>query len=163
MEQPRFEEKQFIGANKSTLSLRIFMALFCFVAYYFTDVPEINGDLLFFLGLAILVVSVILLFVTHIHTRIFSEMILLETFWSKRKVEIPVNSLIKAERTKYSQYFINNLAFNLHRSGIVKFYTGGKEAVSLTDNTGMVFLIGTNKPEEFLRVVLEQMKHTTRK
>lgn len=160
--QTRFEEKQFIGANKSTLSLRIFMALFCFVAYYFTDVPEINGDLLFFMGIAILLISVILLFVTHIHTRIFDNVILLETFWSKRKVEIPVNTLIKAERTQYSQYIINNLAYNLHRSGIVKFYTGGREALRLTDKSGMVYLIGTNKPEEFLRVVLEQMKQATR-
>jgi len=163
MKDLRFEERQYIGANKSSLSLRIFLALFCFVAYYYTDVPEINADLLFFLGIAILVISVALLFVTHIHTRIYNEFILLDGFWGNRKVKIPLTSIIKAEKTRYSTYLINNPVYNLHRSGTIKFYTGGKEAVKLTDREGINYLIGTDKPEEFLRVVLEQLKtHTNR-
>jgi hypothetical protein len=148
-----FEERQYIGANKSTLSLRIFLAIFCFVLYYFTDVPEVDGDLLFFLGVAILVISVILLFVTHIHTRIYREFILLDGYWGNKKVKIQLNSIVKAEKSRYSQYIINNPVYNLHRSGVIKFYTGGKEAIRLTDKDGMVYLVGTNKPEEFLRVI----------
>jgi ABC-type transport system involved in multi-copper enzyme maturation permease subunit len=153
-----FEERQFIGTNKSSLSLRIFLALFCFVAYYYTDVPEINGDLFFVVGIAILVISVILLFITHIHTRISGGMLTLDGFPGSRKVEIPVDSITKAEKTRYSTYFINNPVYNLHRSGIVKFYTGGKDAIRLTDREGKQYLIGTHKPEEFLRVVLEQIR-----
>jgi len=156
--QPLFEERQYIGANKSTLSLRIFLALFCFVAYNYTDVPEINGDILFFLGVAILVISVILLFVTHIHTRIFDGYVFLDGFWGNTKVKIPISDITGAEKTLYSTYLINNPVYNLHRGGVVKFYTGGKEAVKLTDNKGKQYLIGTHKPEEFLRVVLEQLK-----
>jgi hypothetical protein len=143
------------------LSLRIFLAVFCFVAYNYTDVPEVNGDLLFFLGIAILVISVILLFVTHIHTRIYNGYILLEGSLGNRKVKVPLDTIVKAEKTKYSNYLINNPVYNLHRSGVIKFYTGGKEAVLLTDREGMQYLIGSHKPEEFLRVVLEQLQVKT--
>ena len=153
-----FEERQFIGSNKSSLSLRIFLALFCFVAYNFTDVPEVNGDLLFFLGVFILVVSVLLLFVTHIHTRIYPGYITLDGTFNKRKVKIPFSSIATAEKTGYSNYIINNPVYNLHRDGIIKFYTGGKDAIRLTDRDGLVYIIGTHKPEEFLRVINEQ-KH----
>ncbi len=155
---PLFEERQFIGTNKSTLSLRIFLALFCFVAYNYTDVPELNGDLLFFLGIFILVVSVILLFVTHIHTVIAGDTLVLEGSWGNRKVEIPIGNVLKAEKTSYSKYIINNPVFNLHRSGLIKFYTGGKDAVKLTMNDGKKYLIGTHKPEELVRVVMERVK-----
>jgi len=155
---PLFEERQYIGANKSTLSLRIFLALFCFVAYNYTDVPEVNGDLLFFLGIAILVISVVLLFVTHIHTSIFPGFILLEGSLGNRKVKVPLDTIVKVEKTRYSNYIINNPVYNLHRSGIIKFYTGGKDAIRLVDRDGMQYLIGTHKPEEFLRVVSEMIK-----
>jgi hypothetical protein len=151
-----FEERQFIGANKSSLSLRIFLALFCFVAYNYTDVPELNGDILFFLGVFILVISVLLLFVTHIHTRIYPGYVTLDGTFNKRKVKIPFDSIVTAEKTRYSNYIINNPVYNLHRDGIIKFYTGGKDAIRLTDKAGLVYIIGTHKPEEFLRVINEQ-------
>lgn len=155
-----FEERQYIGTNKSTLSLRIFLAIFCFVAYNYTDVPEVNGDLLFFLGVAILVISVILLFVTHLHTSVIKGAIMLDGFWGNRKVKIPVDSLVAAEVTRYSTYIINNPVYNLHRDGVIKFYTGGKDAVKITDRDGMIYLIGTHKPEELLRVIQDQIKKT---
>ena len=152
-----FEERQYIGTNKSTLSLRIFLALFCFVAYYYTDVPEINGDLLFFLGIAILVISIILMFVTHIHTRIYEGYVLIDGLLGASKVKIVTSSLISAEATPYSNYLINNPVYNLHRDGTIKFYSGGKDAVRLKDRDGMEYLIGTHKPEEFIRVIRSQL------
>lgn len=153
-----FEERQFMGTNRSTLSLRIFLAIFCFVAYHYTDVPELNGDLLFFLGVFILVVSVLLMFVTHIHTKVYSNYILLDGTFGKRKVKIPINNIVTAEKTKYSMYIINNPVYNLHRDGVIKFYSGGKDAVKVTDRDGLIYLIGSHKPEEFLRVILAQKK-----
>ncbi|HMT28391.1 MAG TPA: hypothetical protein PKD91_03835 [Bacteroidia bacterium] len=152
-----YEERQFIGANKSSMSLRIFLALFCFVAYYYTDVPEVNGDLLFLLGVTILVISVLLLFVTHIHTRIYKGYILLDGAFNARKVKIQLDSIVKAEKINYSTYIINNPVYNLHREGVIKFYTGGKEAVRLTDREGLKYIIGSHKPDEFLRVIHQQM------
>lgn len=157
---PLFEERQYIGANKSTLSLRIFLALFCFVAYNYTDVPELNGDLLFFLGVFILVVSVILLFVTHLHTLLTGNTLVLKGSFGNRKVEIPLSNVLKAEKIIYSKYIINNPVYNLHRSGLIKFYTGGNDAVKLTMHDGKQYLIGTHKPEELVRVITEQVKGT---
>jgi hypothetical protein len=82
----------------------------------------------------------------------------LEGFWGNRAVKIPFANLANAEKVLYSTYIVNNPVYNLHRAGIVKFYTGGKDAVRLIDKSGQKYLIGTNKPEEFLRVVLERIK-----
>ncbi|MBL0340405.1 MAG: hypothetical protein IPP71_05430 [Bacteroidetes bacterium] len=134
----------------------MFLAIFCFVAYHYTDVPEVNGDFLFFLGVFILAISVLLLFVTHIHTKVYKSYILLEATLGKRKVKIPISTIVKTEKVKYSMYIINNPAYNLHRDGVIKFYTGGKDAVKLTDSEGLIYLIGTSKPEELLRVIKDQ-------
>ena len=44
-----------------------------------------------------------------------------------------------------------------YEPGIIKFYTGGKQAVRLTNREGLVFIIGTYKPEELLRVINDQL------
>jgi len=155
-----FDERQYIGTNKQTLSLRIFLAIFCFTAYYFTDIPELNGDLLFILGVGILVISVVLLFVTHLHTTVDKHHIILAGFMGKGKVFIPLNSVVGAERMLYSTYIINNPVYNLHRDGTIKFYSGGKEAVRVTTTEKLEYIIGTHKPEELLRVIRD---HTAQK
>lgn len=152
-----FDERQYIGTNKQTLSLRIFLALFCFTAYNFTDAPELNGDLLFILGVAIMVISVVLLFVIHIHTTVDKEYLKLEGFMGKGKVQIPLRTIVNAEKIEYSHYIINNPVYNLHRDGRIKFYSGGKEAIRLTTADKLEYIIGTHKPEEFLRVIREQI------
>ncbi|HEX5001789.1 MAG TPA: hypothetical protein VFW78_04785 [Bacteroidia bacterium] len=152
-----FEERQFIGANKHTLTLRIFLSLVCFIVYFYTELPEQNGDLLFFLGVAILVISVILLFVTHLHTVVYQGYIILTGVLGTRKVKIQIDTLVSAERVKYSTYIINNPVYNLHVDGVIKFYTGSREAVKLTDRDGLNYIIGTNKPEELVRVITEQL------
>ena len=150
-----FEERQYIGYNKHTLSLRLFLAIFCFVAYYFTDIPEVNGDLLFFLGIAILIISVILLFVTHIHTVITREQITIEGIMHSRKTVIPVTDVVKAEITPYSRYLINYPVFNLHRNGSIRFYTGGKEAVRIYLKGNTTVLLGTKRAGEMTRIINE--------
>jgi hypothetical protein len=153
----RFEEKQFIGANKHTLALRIFLSLFCFTVYFYTDLPEQGGDLLFFLGVAILVISVVLLFVTHLHTVVHEGYLILTGILGTRKVKVQLDTIVAAEQTRYSTYTINNPVYNLHVDGIIKFYTGGPDAIKLTDRDGLVYLIGTHKPEELLRVIKDQL------
>ena len=60
-EQPLlFEEKQYLGFNAYSISRRLAIAIFCFVAYYYTENREENADLLFLLGIFILVISVVL-------------------------------------------------------------------------------------------------------
>jgi hypothetical protein len=152
-----FEEKQFIGTNKHTLTFRIFLSIVCFAVYFYTDLPDVNGDLLFFLGIAILVISVVLLFVTHLHTVVNEGSVILTGILGTRKVKVQLDTIVSAERTKYSTYIINNPVYNLHVDGTIKFYTGGSDAVKLTDRDGLVYLIGTHKPEELMRVIREQL------
>jgi hypothetical protein len=155
MKEHLFEERQYIGYNKHTLSLRLFLAIFCFVAYYFTDIPEVNGDLLFFLGIAILLISLILLFVTHIHTVINPQEIIIEGIMHSGKTRVPVNEMIKAEVTPYSRYIINYPVFNLHRNGSIRFYTGGRTAVRIYLKNDTTILLGSRKAQEMARVINE--------
>ena len=68
MSEIKFVEKQYLGLNKMSLSRRITLALFCFVAYYWKENHEKSGELFFFLGIVILVISVLLVFILHFET-----------------------------------------------------------------------------------------------
>ena len=151
-----FEEKQYLGFNAYSISRRMVLAIFCFVAYYYTENREENADLLFLLGIFILVVSVVLLFVKHLHIMVTENSIILKGMWKTRLVKIDRNSLMKIEKTVYSNYHLNNPAFNVHSKNTIKFYSGGKDAIKLTDKEGMSYLIGTYKPEEFYRTLTTQ-------
>lgn len=152
-----FEEKQYLGYNKLALLRNTVLALFCFVAYYYTENREEFGDLFFVVGIAILVISVVFLFVKHLHTRVYKGSLVLDGIWTTRKVKIDLNSIMKAERTPYSQYMINNPVYNLHIKGVDRFYTMGKDAVRLTDKDGLVYLIGSQKADELYRVISSQI------
>jgi hypothetical protein len=152
-----FEEKQYLGFNKLGLFRNMVFVLFCFVAYYWTEEREQNGNLFFAVGIAILVLSILFLFVKHIHTKIYPGSVILDGIWTTRKVKIDLNSIVTVERTKYSPYHLNNPVYNLHMKGVVKFYTVGNEAIKLVDKDGLVYLIGTQKADEFYRIVHEQI------
>ena len=55
-----FIEKQYLGLNKMSLTRRMSLAIFCFVAYYWRENHEKSGELYFFIGLAIMIISIIL-------------------------------------------------------------------------------------------------------
>ena len=153
-EQPLlFEEKQYLGFNAYSISRRLAIAIFCFVAYYYTENREENADLLFLLGIFILVISVVLLFVKYLHTRITDKAVILTGMQKKRLVKIDLVGIVKAEKTVYSKFHLNNPAFNVHTRNTIKFYAGGRDAIRLTDRDGLTYLIGTGKADEFYRVV----------
>ena len=56
----KFLERQYLGLNKMSLSRRIVLALFCFIAFYWRENHEKSGELFFFLGVAILMISAML-------------------------------------------------------------------------------------------------------
>ena len=56
-----FIEKQYLGLNKMSLTRRMSLAIFCFVAHYWRENHEKSSELFFFIGLSILVISIILL------------------------------------------------------------------------------------------------------
>ena len=153
MEKYNFIEKQYLGLNKISLSRRMVIAIFCFVIYYLRENQQKSGELLFFLGIFILIISFILVFVLHFETKIKNGSIILDGLWTARKVKIDLKSIRKCEKVLYSKFFLNRSVYNLHFKGTIRFYTRGSDAVKLTDKDGQVYLVGSQKSEELARII----------
>ena len=54
-----FIEKQYLGLNKMSLARRISLAIFCFIAYYWLENHDKAGELYFFIGIGIMVISML--------------------------------------------------------------------------------------------------------
>lgn len=153
-----FTEKQYLGREWMPITIRLVLAMFCFAAYFFTDERERNGDLLLVVGFSILIISIIMGFLLHFRTRVINKSILVDGLWSSKLVKIDLNSIVKVEKGKYSTYLFNNPVYNLHKSGTIRFYTAGNEAVHLTDRDGLLYIIGSQHVNELLRAIQEEMK-----
>ena len=157
MVENQFTEKQYLGLNKMSFSRRIALSVFCFVAYYWSENHDKSGELFFFLGIFILVISALLVFVLHFETKIINESIILDGLWTARKVKIDINSLQSVEKVKYSRFFLNRSVYNLHFKGTIRFFTRGYDAVKLTDKDGHIYLIGSQKSDELERVIKNKL------
>ena len=153
MEEIKFLEKQYLGLNKMSFFRRMALAIFCFVASHWSESPEKSGDLFFFLGIFILVISALLVFVLHFETKIINGSIILDGLWTSRKVKIDINSIKSCQKVSYSRFFLNRSVYNLHYKKSIRFFTRGKDAVELTDQDGLIYLIGSQKVEELERSI----------
>lgn len=156
--KPIFTEKQYLGREFIPATIRFMLAAFCFAIYFFTDERESSGNLLLVVGIAIIVISIILRFMLHFSTRVLNKSIMLDGLWTTRLVKIDINSIVKAEKGLYSRYLFNNPVYNLHSRGTIRFYASGKEAIHLTDRDGLVYIIGSRHPDEFLKAIQQEMK-----
>jgi len=159
MEEIKFLEKQYLGLNKMSFIRRMALSIFCFVAYYWSENHEKSGDLFFFLGISILVISALLVFVLHFETKIINGSIILDGLWTSRKVKIDINSIKSCQKVSYSRFFLNRSVYNLHYKKSIRFFTRGKDAVELTDQDGLIYLIGSQKAEELERVINEKLNN----
>ncbi len=157
-DKPVFIEKQYLGREFIPNIIRVVLAMFCFAIYFFTDERESSGNLLLVVGIAIIVISVILRFMLHYSTRVLNKSILLDGLWTARLVKIDINSIVKAEKSVYSRYLFNNPVYNLHSRGTIRFYAAGNYAIHLTDRDGLVYIIGSRRPDEFLTAIQAEMK-----
>jgi len=157
-DKPTFVEKQYLGREFIPITIRLVLAMFCFAAYFFIDERERNGDLLVVVGFAIIVISIIMGFLLHFRIRVQNKSILVDGLWTTRLVKIDLNSIVKVEKGEYSKYLFNNPVYNLHTRGTIKFYTAGKYAIHLTDRDGLLYIIGSQQANEFLRAIEEEMK-----
>jgi hypothetical protein len=153
-----FIEKQYLGREWIPITIRLVLAMFCFAAYFFTDERERNGGLLAVVGFVIITVSVIMGFLLHFKTVVSNKSVILDGLWTTRRVKIDLNSIVKVEKGTYSRYLFNNPVYNLHTKGTIRFYTAGNEAIHLTDRDGLVYIIGSQHANEFLRAIHEEMK-----
>lgn len=152
-----FTEKQYLGREFIPLSIRLVLVIFCFAAYVFTDVGDKNGDLLAVVGFAILIISIIMGFLLHFRTRVENKSIILNGLWTTRLVKIDLNSIVNAEVAPYSRYLFNNPVYNLHSKGAIRFFAAGRYAIHLTDRDGLVYIVGSQHPYEFLRAIKAEM------
>jgi hypothetical protein len=153
-----FIEKQYLGLNKMALTRRLALAIFCFIAYYWRVNHDKSGELYFVIGIAIIIFSILLLFVLHFETKVFNGSIIFDGLWTARKIKIDISSLVSAKKVHYSKYIINRAVYNLHFKGTIRFYTGGNDAVELTDRDGLIYLIGSQRAEELSKVINNKLK-----
>lgn len=164
-----FEEKQYIGYNKWAIIWRTVLALFCFILYYWSENPkpvevavieipsspvgEDSGQLFFLMGIILMLLSLILIFVLHLHTKVIGSSLILDGLWTSRKVKIELGSIVEIKKVKYSKYLLNRPVYNLHFKNKIRFFTQGNDALELTDKDGLKYRIGSQKADELYTIL----------
>ena len=149
----KFNEKQYLGYNKFSFFRRMILALFCFIAYYWSEDQNKSGDIFFIIGCLVIAFSAILIFVLHFETKVQNNSLILDGLWTARKVKIDLSSIKEVKKINYSRFFFNQSVYNLHNKGTIRFFTRGKECVQLIDKDGLIYLIGSQKIDELIRVL----------
>ena len=155
---PTFTEKQYLGRDFNRISIRVVMMVFAFAAYFVTENRDRNGELFLIVGFAILIVSIFMLFMVHYRTTVQNKSVVLDGLWTTKLVKIDLNSIVEVQKKPYSSYYLNNPVYNLHQKGKIRFYAGGKDAVSLTDRDGLEYIIGTQCQDELEQAIREEMR-----
>ena len=171
-----FEEKQYLGHNRFSILIRTILALFCFLGYYWSENPRpvqftyfkigsypiqgfSNSGLMFFiLGISIMLLSAGLTFVLHIQTRVYKDYMILDGFWTSRKIKIDLNNIIAVRKSRYKKNILRRAVYNLHNMGVIRFYTSGEDFIELTDNTGFIYRIGSQKSLELYNILKNKTK-----
>ncbi len=138
-----FEEKQYLGYNRYSNVRRMVLAIFCFLAYYWTEEHDRNGEILFAMGITIMVVSALLIFVLHLHTKVTDTSIILDGLWTSKRIKIDLSSIVSVKSVPSKNFLLSRPVYNLHRHGVIRFYTRGMEGVELTDRDGLKYIIGS--------------------
>ncbi|MBA3683152.1 MAG: hypothetical protein H0W73_18605 [Bacteroidetes bacterium] len=172
-----FEEKQYMGHNRLSIVIRSLFTLFCFVAYYWSENPKpvqvsifkigsypienINesGLIFFIIGICILVFSTGLTYVLHIQTTVYNGFLILDGFWTARKVKIDLKNIVSIRRSRYKKNILRRAVYNLHNKGVIRFYTSGEEFIELIDNDGFTYRIGSQKTPELFKVLKKQINN----
>ncbi|MFM7217179.1 MAG: hypothetical protein ACKO1U_04075, partial [Bacteroidota bacterium] len=132
---------------------RLLLMLFCFGIYWWKKMNGGNGDLFFWLGVGIIVVSILLLFVLHVRIRLFMDRLELGGSWTTKPVVIFLKNIRTVARTRYSKYHLNNPVFNLKWKNEVRFYTDGTEAIEIVDEKGTPFRIGSHSAGQLEQLI----------
>ncbi len=164
-----------MGHNRLSMIWRTGIALFCFVGYYWSenpkpvdvaifrigsypalDIPQ-SGQIFFLLGLLVLLFSVMLTYILHIHTKVYNTYLVIDGFWTARRVKINLDTIVHVRKSKYKRHFFRRTVYNLHSQGIIRFYTSGNEFVEIKDNTGFTYRIGSQKASELYHLLKKQL------
>ena len=91
-----FEEKQYLGYNRYSNVRRFILGMFFFIAYFWREEHDKNGEILFWMGVTIMLISVLLMFILHLRTRVTDHSIILDGLWTSKKVKIDLGSIVSA-------------------------------------------------------------------
>lgn len=178
MDKPEiiFEEKQYMGHNRLSIVIRSIISIFCFVAYYWSqnpkpvqvsflkigsypiENPDESGRIFFVLGLSILAFSAGLTYILHISTRVLKGTLILDGFWTARKVKVDLKNITAIRKSRYKRNVLRRAVYNLHNKGIIRFYTSGEDFVELTDTSGLIYRIGSQKNDELFNTLKKEIK-----
>lgn len=150
-----FEEKQYLGYNRYSNVRRLVLGLFCFIAYFWQEEHDRNGELLFAMGVAITVISVLLMFVLHLHTKVTDHSIVLDGLWTSKRVKIDLGSIVSVRAVPSRRFLLSRPVYNLHWKGAIKFYCRGKEGVELVDKDGLIYIIGSQTSGQLAHLLQE--------
>lgn len=175
-EKQLFDEKQYMGHNRLSIIWRTIIALFCFVGYYWSenpkpvqiavfkigsypavDIPN-SGKIFFLLGLLILSFSAMLTFILHTHMKVYSTYLIIDGFWTARRVKINLDTITHIRKSRYKKHIFRRAVYNLHSRGIIRFFTSGNEFIELKDNAGFTYRIGTQKAPELYQILKRQLR-----
>lgn len=157
-DKPLYLENQFLGRDRGWTSVRLILALFCFVAYWLNMDRGNEKQLFLITGIAILLTSILMMYMLHYRITVRPGNLTLSGLWTTRLIKIDLQSIIDVKAKPYSSFFVNNPVYNLHQKGKIRFYAGGKDAVWLTDKDGLIYIIGTQRSKELLRAILDAKK-----
>ena len=150
-----FEEKQYLGYNRYSNVRRFVLGIFCFIAYFWQEEHDKDGELLFAMGIVIMAISVLLMFVLHLHTKVTDHSIILDGLWTSKRVKIDLGSIVSTRAVPSRKYLLSRPVYNLHRKGAIKFYCRGKEGVELIDRDGLVYIIGSQMSGQLVYLLQE--------
>ena len=166
-----------MGHNRLSIVIRSLFTLFCFIAYYWSENPKpvqvsifkigsypienINesGLIFFIIGICILIFSTALTYVLHIQTTVYNGFLILDGFWTARKVKIDLKNIVSMRKSRYKKNILRRAVYNLHNKGIIRFYTSGEEFIELVDNDGFTYRIGSQKTSELFKVLKKQINN----
>lgn len=165
-----------MGHNRLSIIWRTVIALLCFVCYYWSenpkpvevivfkigyypaiDIPN-SGKIFFLLGISILLFSAVLTYVLHTHIKVYDTHIVIDGFWTARRVKINIDTISHIRKSKYKKHIFRSAVYNLHSRGIIRFHTSGNEFIEIKDKTGFTYRIGTQKATEFFQLLKKLKK-----
>jgi hypothetical protein len=156
-EKALFEEKQYLGYNKYSNIRRMVLGIFCFLAFYWSDENQRSADLLFLMGISIMVFSGLLTFILHLHTKVVDGSLILDGLWTAKRVKIDLNSIESARAVPSRTFMISSPVYNLHWKGNIRFYTRGREGVELIDKDGLRYVIGSQMSGQLVQIIREEI------
>jgi len=165
-----------MGHNRLSMVTRYLMAMFCFIGYYWSENPKPvqvsflrigsypihdttgSGMVFFIVGISILAFSAGLTYVLHINTKVYPSTLILDGFWTARKVKIDLSNIVTIRKGRYVKSILRRAVYNLHNKGVIRFYTSGEDFVELIDKSGLIYRIGSQKLNELYSAVEAEMK-----